>query len=88
EGYAVPEGVRGREALGHPARHSTKKGQIMEELLTISEVARVLRVDATTVRRWVKHGVLDAVLLPHKGRRHCYRIKRTTLNKVMNSTNV
>ena len=57
----------------------------MEELLTISEVAHVLRVDATTVRRWVKHGVLEAVLLPHKGRRHCYRIKKTTLSRVMQS---
>ena len=31
-----------------------------EELLTVSEVARRLRVDETTVRRWIKMGSLEA----------------------------
>jgi len=53
------------------------------ELLTVSEVARILRVDNTTVRRWVKQGVLDAVVLPHTNERQAYRIKRETLNKVL-----
>ena len=35
-----------------------------EELLTVREVARRLRVDDTTVRRWIKHGTLEAVSLP------------------------
>ncbi len=30
----------------------------MDELLTVSEVARRLRVDDTTVRRWIKSGAL------------------------------
>lgn len=30
----------------------------MSDLLTVSEVARILRVDDTTVRRWVKQGRL------------------------------
>lgn len=53
------------------------------DLLTVSEVARVLRVDDTTVRRWVKQGVLDAVVLPHVRERQAYRIKRETLDKLL-----
>lgn len=52
-------------------------------LLTVSEVARILRVDDATVRRWVKQGVLEAVVLPHVNSRQVYRIKRETLNKVL-----
>lgn len=55
----------------------------MSELLTVSEVAKILRVDNTTVRRWVKQGTLDAVVLPHVNSRQVYRIKRETLNKVL-----
>jgi excisionase family DNA binding protein len=53
------------------------------DLLTVSEVATVLRVDDTTVRRWVKLGVLDAVTLPHKGRRQAYRIKQETVDRLL-----
>lgn len=55
----------------------------MSELLTVSEVAKTLRVDDTTVRRWVKQGTLEAVVLPHVGDRQAYRIKRETLEKVL-----
>jgi excisionase family DNA binding protein len=55
----------------------------LSELLTVSEVARILRVDDTTVRRWVKQGTLDAVVLPHINSRQAYRIKRETLNRVL-----
>jgi excisionase family DNA binding protein len=55
----------------------------MSELLTVSEVARILRVDDTTVRRWVKQGALEAVVLPHVNSRQAYRIKRETLNRVL-----
>lgn len=57
--------------------------QAMNELLTVGEVARILRVDNTTVRRWVKQGSLEAVVLPHANMRQVYRIKRETLNKVL-----
>ncbi len=57
--------------------------QTMNELLTVGEVARILRVDNTTVRRWVKQGSLEAVVLPHANMRQVYRIKRETLNKVL-----
>lgn len=55
----------------------------MSELLTVSEVARILRVDDTTVRRWVKQGALEAVVLPHVNSRQAYRIKRETLDRVL-----
>ncbi len=55
----------------------------MSELLTVPEVAKVLRVDDTTVRRWIKQGVLEAVILPHVNERLGYRIKRETLDKVL-----
>ena len=55
----------------------------MDDLLTVAEVARILRVDNTTVRRWVKLGVLEAVVLPHVNSRQVYRIKRETLDKML-----
>ena len=57
----------------------------MGELLTVSEVARILRVDDTTVRRWVKQGTLEAVILPHLNERQAYRIKRETVEKLLGS---
>ena len=53
------------------------------ELLTVTEVASILRVDDTTVRRWVKMGALEAVVLPHVNARQAYRIKRETLDRVL-----
>jgi excisionase family DNA binding protein len=57
-----------------------------EELLTVREVARRLRVDDTTVRRWIKSGALEAITLPHRGKRQAYRIKRSTLEKLLSSS--
>jgi excisionase family DNA binding protein len=54
-----------------------------EELLTVHEIARRLRVDDTTVRRWIKSGTLEAITLPHKGKRQAYRIKRSTLDRLL-----
>lgn len=54
------------------------------DLLTVSEVAQRLRVDQTTVRRWIAHHVLAAVELPHKGKRRQYRIKGTVLTSLLN----
>jgi excisionase family DNA binding protein len=56
-----------------------------EKLLTVREVARRLRVDDTTVRRWIKNGALEAITLPHRGRRQAYRIKQSTLNSLMST---
>ena len=54
-----------------------------QELLTVREVAHQLRMDETTVRRWIKHGVLDAITLPHQGKRQAYRIRRSTLDALL-----
>lgn len=56
------------------------------KLLTVAEVARMFRVDDTTVRRWVKVGALEAVTLPHCNKRQSYRIKSETVNKLLNSS--
>lgn len=53
------------------------------DLLTVDEVAHILRIDDTTVRRWIKQGTLDAVVLPHVTNRQAYRIKRETLEKIL-----
>lgn len=55
----------------------------LDELLTVREVAKRLRVDDTTVRRWIKSGALEAITLPHKGKRSAYRIKVATLTKLL-----
>jgi excisionase family DNA binding protein len=62
---------------------STKEYSQMSDLLTVSEVAEILRVDDTTVRRWVKQGALDAIVLPHVNERQAYRIRRETLEKLL-----
>ncbi len=56
-----------------------------EELLTIQEVARHLRVDDTTIRRWIKAGALTAIALPHRGKRRTYRIKQSTFCQLLAS---
>src|SRR5437763_16597846 len=54
-----------------------------ETLYTVGEVAKRLRVDTTTVRRWISIGVLDAVILPHRGKRQAYRTRERTLDKLL-----
>jgi excisionase family DNA binding protein len=58
-----------------------------DELLTVHEVARRLRVDDTTVRRWIKSGTLEAVSLPHRAKRQAYRVKQSTLDKLLRNPN-
>ncbi|HLL78342.1 MAG TPA: helix-turn-helix domain-containing protein [Ktedonobacteraceae bacterium] len=54
-----------------------------EELLTVQEVAERLRVNEATVRRWIKNGALQAIKLPHRGKREIYRVRRATLDSVL-----
>jgi excisionase family DNA binding protein len=61
-----------------------KPSPVSEELLTVREVAQALRVDDTTTRRWIKSGALEAVSLPHVGLRCAYRIRRSTLDTLLN----
>lgn len=62
--------------------------QQTNELLTVQEVAQRLRVNEATVRRWIKNGSLAAVKLPHRGKREIYRIRRSTLDAVLNKMDV
>lgn len=54
-----------------------------EDLLTVREVAQQLRVDDTTVRRWIKHGILEAITLPARGTRNVYRIRTSALDAIL-----
>jgi len=54
-----------------------------DQLLTVHEVAQTLRVDDTTVRRWVKSGTIEAISLPHMNKRQAYRIKKSTLDSLL-----
>ena len=62
--------------------------QQTEELLTVHEVAQQLRVDDTTVRRWIKNGVLEAISLPNKGLKQAYRVRRSTLDALLTSSSL
>lgn len=57
--------------------------EVTTDLLTVREVAARLRVDTTTVRRWIKAGCLEAVILPHAGPYQAYRIRQATLTALL-----
>jgi excisionase family DNA binding protein len=59
--------------------------QEAHDLLTVREIAKALRVDDTTVRRWIKSGALQAIALPHRGKRQAYRVPRSTLDTLLTS---
>lgn len=54
-----------------------------DELMTVHEVAAQLRVDDTTVRRWIKSGALQAITLPHSKNRVPHRIKKSVFNQIL-----
>ena len=55
-----------------------------DDLLTVSEVADILRFDRKTVGRWIKIGVLEAVDLAESGGTyHIYRVKRRDISKLI-----
>jgi len=54
-----------------------------EELLTVLEVATLLRVKSCTVIHWIQQGIVDAIPLPHQHhpnqrQRQSYRIRKQT----------
>jgi excisionase family DNA binding protein len=55
----------------------------LDELLTIREVARRLRVEDVTVLRWIHRGALAAVPLPRIGKHCSYRVKKSTLDALI-----
>ena len=54
-----------------------------ERLLTVPEVARRLRVNAGTVRKWVHDGLLEAIILPHRGKRVSYRVRASLIEQIV-----
>lgn len=66
-----------------PTASGITSSEVVDDLLTVHEVARRLRVDDTTVRRWIANGVLEAVTLPHVGKRRSYRVKRDTMDTML-----
>jgi excisionase family DNA binding protein len=54
------------------------KGTKMENLLTIQEVADLLKISTNTVRVWLKQGVLEGLKFP--GTRRIY-IRKDTLEQ-------
>jgi excisionase family DNA binding protein len=77
---------RTTQQAGQPAQKFRRYFPVvetMEELLTVQEVASRLRVNEATVRRWIKNGSLEAIKLPHRGKREIYRVRRSTLSSVL-----
>jgi len=79
----VTQRTQNKQAKGVSKREQgMSKVSTADELLTVGEVARRLRVDDTTVRRWIKSGALEAITLPHKGKRRGYRVRKLTLDSL------
>lgn len=56
----------------------------MNELLTLREVANILRVGPEAVRLWIRDGIFQAIRTP--GRTHqLYRVKRETIEDLLNT---
>jgi len=68
------------------ANVAQEQSEEQPDLLTVHEVAKRLRVDDTTVRRWIKNGVLEAIALPHRSKRQAYRVRRGTLDGLLTTT--
>ena len=68
-----------------PKRNScyrNRKAKLM--LLTVQEFAERLKVDSSTVRRWIRCGALTKfIMLPQRGRRTTYRIREEELIKIL-----
>jgi excisionase family DNA binding protein len=53
-----------------------------EELVTVEEVARILKVRRETIRRYIKNGYLKAVTLPGGD----YRLRETDIQELLSRT--
>ena len=58
--------------------------KLMDKMLTVNEVAYLLHVHPSTVRRWEKQGQLESYRLGPKG---VIRFKMEDISKFINSTN-
>lgn len=52
-----------------------------QEYFTTSEIAKRLRVDDSTVRRWIRTGALEAVTIL-EGRRNRHRIRKAAIEAI------
>lgn len=59
------------------------KTQPTEQLLTVREAAKALRVHEMTIKRWINGGVMAAIRLPGAGRSR-WRIKASTVAAILN----
>ena len=64
-------------------KHDSADEGAETQLLTIGEVAQRLRVDPSTVRRWITAGALAAIVLPRPGTRQAYRVKQSVLDALL-----
>ena len=64
------------------AKEQNQQQHAQKEFMTVHEVASSLRVDDTTVRRWIKNGALESIVLPHQGKRCTYRIPKSSYDKL------
>ena len=55
------------------------------DLLTVSEVAKLCRVDVTTVRRWIDNNLLPAISLPRTGKYQNRRVRKSDIKQLMNA---
>ena len=56
---------------------------LTEDYLRPSEVAAIVRKDPTTVRRWIKLGLLPAARLPGNPDKASYLIRRADVEKLL-----
>jgi excisionase family DNA binding protein len=55
-----------------------------ERLFTVPQVAAILGVNETTVRAWIREGVLRAIALPGKTQKRVYyRIRKSTVDTLL-----
>lgn len=87
--YRVVDASRDRQdrlllaSVKEDAMENTSPSEEQDDLLTVREVAKQLRVDDTTVRRWLKKGIMEGVFLPSGSRYNTYRIRRSTLEQIL-----
>jgi excisionase family DNA binding protein len=51
-----------------------------DELLTVAEVAEILKLHEQTARKWVREGKIPSIYLG--SRQAGYRVKRSTINRI------
>lgn len=64
-------------------RYNEPQDQDVEALYTITEVARRVRVDPSTVRRYIRRGLVRSIPLPHTGNRITHRIPQSSLDAML-----